>query len=333
MFNLIESRSEIKSVQTELERTIQREFAARRVKTIGYPGGQEVDETVFTDGQYWFWCRHHRANDVRNPRRLNWFGLFEPESNLQITVEINTPYEGNNAQIGGFFAKDSSTGQTYLMHSGRVAGGTKGVSKDAFFAWSNMRPVRAISARGEVRDGFPIMPIKARDATRSLIFYIKNVAAFKRAVRGGATAEPDFANKQAAFRDYYAESFGSRKGWKASIPDYFSRHGEVVDYLQQWRARQPLSQQSRIAKSQLIDLAVVVNNVVTEVFEVKTSVSRSDMYAAIGQLLVHGAGSECKRVLVIPNIGEPTPDIIGALDRLKITLIRFNFQNNTVAFD
>ncbi len=93
MFSLVESKSEISRAQTSLERTMRREFKRRAVKGIGYPGGSTPNAKVVTDGRYWYWSADVDP-DVRNPSRLNWFGLFNENRGLGITVEINTPLEG-----------------------------------------------------------------------------------------------------------------------------------------------------------------------------------------------------------------------------------------------
>jgi hypothetical protein len=129
MFSLIESKQEISKAQRKLEAAIRRDFKTTTIKNIGYPGGTTPHAKIFTDGNYWYWSSDHNDTDVSNPRRLNWFGLFRDDVDLQISVEINTAYEGRNDQVAGFFARDNDTGSTYLLHSGRVGGGTKALAR------------------------------------------------------------------------------------------------------------------------------------------------------------------------------------------------------------
>ena len=71
---------------------------------------------------------------------------------------------------------------------------------------------------------------------------------------------------------------------------YLSRHGEVVDALNSWRNARRLTLHQRIVKNAFIDLGVVDGaNSLVEVYEIKTSSERSDVYTAIGQLMVHGS--------------------------------------------
>ena len=130
MFTMIESKEEIAKIQRKLEFTIRRDFKKLATKNIGYPGGTTIGAAVVTDGTYWYWSSDLNSKDAANPRRLNWFGLYKAEGDLQISVEINTAYEGRNDRVAGFFARNNDTGLIYLLHSGRVGGGTKGVGLD-----------------------------------------------------------------------------------------------------------------------------------------------------------------------------------------------------------
>lgn len=330
MFSLLEARQEVAKAQRKLEATFRRDFPKRAVKNIGYPGGTTFDANVFSDGRYWFWSRDHNGSDVQNPRRLNWFGLFDEEGGLQITVEINTAYEGRNDQVAGFFARDNDTGTVYLMHSGRVGGGTKGVSKSALLAWSDQPQIEVVDASGGVRDGVLVMPIDGSAASRSGIRYIDTIARFKQAVKSGEIDSREFKRKRRELEDFYAEARGRRKGRRSSKIDYLSRHGEVVDALCDWRTSSPMPKQFRIVKNVLIDLGVAVGEGLVEVFEVKTSTTRSDIYSAIGQLMVHGASEDCRRVMVLPCTEAIADDISEALERLGIELLRFKLDEETV---
>lgn len=326
MFSLIESKEEIAKVQRKLEATIRRDFKSKAVKNIGYPGGTTFDAKVCTDGNYWYWSSDYDNADIPNPRRLNWFGLFRENADLQISVEINTTYEGRNDQVAGFFARDNETGSIYLLHSGRVGGGTKGVGKAAFLAWSNQRPIEVVDSSGGIREGVLVMPIEGVAATRPAVRYVDTIAKFKQAVRAGETDTPEFQQKKKEFDDFYSESRGTRKGQRSGGIDYLSRHGEVVDALHSWRVSSPLPKGGRLVKNVLIDMGVEVGRELVEVFEIKTSTARSDVYSAIGQLMVHGASNVCRRVIVLPQKEPIASDLKEALKRLNIELLRFKLD-------
>ena len=325
MFLLLESRKEIADAQRRLETTIRRAFKSRVVRDIGYPGGTDSNAAVFTDHEHWYRSKHLKARSHANPRRLNWFGAYSQHGNLEITVEINTPYESRNGQVAGFFGRDSETGAVYLFHSGRVGGGKKGVGKTSFLAWKNLGPEKAVDSSGEVRDGVLVMPVEGAGATRSLSRYIKTIARFKQEVREGIPPQ-ELKRKEEEFRDYYPEPRGHRTGNRPAEIDYISRHGDVVDALEVWRKSQPLDKGSRFVKSVLFDIGVERQGRLAEVYEIKTRVGRQAVYTAIGQLLVHGAAPACRRVMVLPRKGRLANDLEGALERLEIGLLKFKLN-------
>lgn len=324
MFSLLESKDEIAKAQRKLEASIGRDLNKRSTKNIGYPGGTTKNAKVYTDGHYWFWSDDY--DDTATPRRLNWFGLFQKDADLQISVEINTPYEGRNDQVAGFFARDNETGSTYLLHSGRVGGGRKGVGKSAFLAWSDQRLIDVVDSSGGIRDAVLVMPIEGTAATRSAVRYIDTIARFKQAVRAGETDSREFQRKQKAFADFYSEPRGRRKGKRSGEFDYLSRHGDIVDALYDWLNSHPIPKDGRLVKNALIDLGVVVGGELVEVYEIKTTAARSDVYSAIGQLMVHGNAADCQRVIVLPQKEPIATDLANALQRLSIQLLKFKLD-------
>lgn len=326
MFSLVESKEEVAKAQRKLEATIRREFNRNAVKNIGHPGGRTPDAKISTNGHYWFWSGDHGGADQPNPRRLNWFGLFREETGLQISVEINTPYEGRNDQIAGFFARDNDSGAIYLLHSGRVGGGKKGVGKGTFLPWSHQPLMEVVDSSSNVRDGVLVMPIEGIAATRSAVRYIDTIDRFKQAVRAGETNTLEFRRKQKQFNDFYSEPRGRRKGKRSREIDYLSRHGEVVDALNAWRKSRPLPKAARIIKNVLIDLGVASGRELVEIYEVKTSTTRSDVYSAIGQLMVHGTKNGCRKVLVLPHRKPIVADLTDALQRLEIEVLKFKLD-------
>jgi hypothetical protein len=160
MLTLLESKSEIAAAQRNFKEIILSHLKTSVVKNVGYPGRTEFNRKLFTDGFYWYYGGDHK--EAKIPRHLNWFGRFDQTPSQQITIEINTAYSRPTKQIAGFFAKDHNSGVVYILHSGRVGGGTRGVGKTAFFAWSNQSPVEVVDSSGKVRDGIIFIPISDR---------------------------------------------------------------------------------------------------------------------------------------------------------------------------
>lgn len=87
--------------------------------------------TVHHNGRYWFGSIPPNEDDL-TPRYWNPLGEYRANGNLQIAVELNVRTDSNSKRVSGFFAKDTQTGQVYLMHDGGVGGGRKGSAKPRF---------------------------------------------------------------------------------------------------------------------------------------------------------------------------------------------------------
>src|SRR5439155_18118552 len=208
----------------------------------------------------------------------------------------------------------------------RVGGGTKGVSKKDFLAWTNRRPDMILDSAGHARLAVLVMPIEGRGATRGLARYVDAVAEFKKAVRAGPLDNPEYKKNQEDLERFYTEARGRRQGRRSAVIDYLSRHGDVVDALYSWRKKQSLPDGARIVKNVLIDLGVRRGGRLSEVFEVKTSTARGDVYAAIGQLMVHGSQPDCRRVAVLPSDQPLATDLREALKQLDIETLTFKLD-------
>lgn len=331
MYIVLTDQDEIGLAQQNLVRTVRREFRQNRTKHIRWPRGRFADEQLHSDGTYWFWNRPH--DDAPIPRHLNWFGFLGEERHVDITVEVNVPFEGHQPSVGGYFVRDTRENQIYLAHSGKIGGGKTGVGKEAFFAWSNPELIEAVDIKGRTRNGVLVLPLDRAAATRSAINYIETVAHFKQAVKNRELETPDFQSKLQKFRDYYPEPRGRRSGRRARDFDYISRHGEVVDALVRWRTALGLPRKSSVVKNVLVDLGITVDEKLRELFEVKTSTSRSNIYSAIGQLLVHSAQNNCKKTLVIPGEEPLQVDIQNALDALKIRIVTYRLTAEEVIIE
>ena len=327
MFTLLEEKKDIAAAHGNLIRSIERNLKRRATKNIGYPGGTTFDAEVCTDGNHWFWSSDSK-NEIPNSRKLNWYGVFNERGALQITVEINTPCTGSNGRIAGFFARRTEDGRVYLLHSGRVGGGTKGVGKSAFLAWSNHKLVPVIDHTGKSRDGVIVMPVTGSGSVRSAIKYVDTIVAFKEAVRAGGLGTLEFQEKLRKYQEFYSEFAGRRTGKRKSKIDFYSRHGDVVDALCRWRLEKGLSKNSRIVKNVQIDLGVETNGVLAEVYEVKTNCNRTDAYTAIGQLMVHSGSQRCQKFIVLPAPLDLPADVTSALGRLSVDVLEFELSES-----
>lgn len=326
MLSLLVERDEIAEAQQALQSVMHDEFPQHVLRNISFRPSVLEDQEVWTRNDHWYRPSVLEGRDTRTPRFMNWFGRgAQAPGNLNITVEVNVALERSSGRAEGFFARDDGTGALYLMHSGNVGGGRPGIGGRAFRAWYG-KPRESVFADGKcVRFGFVVVPVTAADPTRPARRYVDSIEEFKKAVSEGEIdpQAPDFRRKMQEFDDFYRESRGRRRGSRPGEIDYFSRHGEVVDALHAWRRARPLNRRHRIVKNVFIDLGVANSrDDLVELYEVKTSSDRQDVYTAIGQLAVHGSKG-CKTFLALPRGRHLPQDLADALQRHRIELLRF----------
>ena len=326
MLSLLTERDEIAEAQEALQGVMHDEFPQHVLRNISFRPRVLDDQEVWTRDDYWYHPSVLERPDTKTPRFLNWFGLgAHAQGNLNITVEVNVALQGSSSRAAGFFARDDSTGALYLMHSGNVGGGRPGIGGSAFRTWYGKRRESVFADGKCVRFGFVVVPIQAADPTRPARRYVDSIEEFKKAVSEGGIdpQDPDFRRKMQEYDDFYEESRGRRRGSRPGEIDYFSRHGEVVDALHAWRQARPLNRRHRIVKNVFIDLGVANSrDDLVELYEVKTSSDRQDLYTAIGQLAVHGSNG-CKTFLALPRGRQLPQDLADALQRHQIELLRF----------
>ncbi|MEG2750129.1 MAG: hypothetical protein RR939_12175, partial [Acinetobacter sp.] len=90
-----------------------------------------------------------------------------------------------------------------------------------------------------------------------------------------------------------------------------------------------LPDKSHLVKNLYIDLGVAIDNNLVEVYEVKTNSNRTNIYTAVGQLMVHGVSNECQRTLVLPYDQELAQDLQDTLKRLNIKLLTFKLNKKS----
>ena len=324
MLSLLVSRDAIVKAQAALEDIMRQEFPRTEYRDFTYRGGSASNAETWTNGGCWYRHAFLDTPKTHTPRTLNWFGIMKP-GNLRIAVEVNVVPEGTNGRVKGFFARDNNTGVIYLMHTGDVGGGAPGIGGRAFRAWLGEPRIEVQDEAGNVRFGFIVVTVHASSPTRPLIRYIGRIAAFRQAVANEhfQVEDPEFQRDLQELDEYYSEPRGRRTGFHPGGIDYLSRHGEIVDALHAWRKEQGLRYRRQIVKNVFIDMGVTnARGHLVELYEVKTSSDRPDVYSAIGQLMVHSR-RDCEKIIVLPKDEDLADDLMAALTRLEIQLLYF----------
>jgi len=175
--------------------------------------------------------------------------------------------------------------------------------------------------------GIVIGRADARDLPDRIWSFVREVRSFKDAVAAGQLDNEPMRQLVAEWEAYRRESTGRRRGRRRAEIDYVSYHGDVVDLLRNECERRRTPQQL-VSNSPLIDLFVKTRGVVTEIFEVKTSLNRQSLYTAMGQLMTHSVGAiaSVRRVLVVPE-GVIPHDLHRCIDSFQIEVRRFKLTS------
>ncbi|SDM56712.1 hypothetical protein SAMN04488568_11455 [Maricaulis salignorans] len=325
MLKLVETPEAKASAQALLEKRLYESLDDQGVLNIGFPGGN-YNIPVYAAGPDRLWAGFKEpANDYKIRRYWNAFGVFDRDLKSQaITVEINIAADSNSKQVAGAFATDLETGDTILLHSGKIGGGHKGVGRTAFLVWSKAELVEVVDIAGGIREGIIIAGLNSPNLADEVWDFVRLVSEFKLAVRAGELETEKFRNSVAEYERYSKEFSGKKSGGGGARGQYFAMHGRVVQALFDERSRQATSEE-KVLNSGLIDLYVRRSGRITEVYEVKAKSDRQSIYSAIGQLVTHSCteGADARKFLVIPEEWSPSSGFEAAFTRYEIEIIGF----------
>lgn len=330
MLKLLSDQKRKKQAQRTMELALKDALSSQGVGLIGFPSGV-IELPIYSNGPDTLWFASDKpAKDATTPRFWNAFGIYNPDkANQSISVEINIPFPKDSGRVAGYFAEDPETGGIFLMHSGGIGGGKKGVGKTAFLAWSRAKLTTALGDDGVPRDGIIIAKLDQTDFSHRIWNFTKTVSEFKAAVDSGKLDTRDFRKRVEEYENYAREFSGKKRVEKTGSFDYQSYHGDVVEALYQERIalRKP---GEGVFNSGLIDLYVKRNDEIVMIFEIKTSAGRQTLYTAIGQLMTHALanGPKAKRILVLPVEEDLPEDIKTAISAMMIDVRRFTVSGS-----
>jgi hypothetical protein len=244
---------------------------------------------------------------------------------MQIEVQLNFPFKDYNRRMSGAFVRDAS-GAVFIAHRGKLTKGRAGLPKEKVFRefasrvieaqdeslisrliligglddkdlprrlWTFAEEAREVATRigAELHERADADPAKNQGKSTA-----KKLAEAKRAAPAASTLQ-QLLKLRSYFDEYSGES--SYTGHGGGVRTV--QHGDIVRALEAY-----LSKRGETQKSQAIDLAVVSAEKV-DLFEVKTSSRTTDVYTAVGQLVIHGGSvsdllqKPVERFLVLPQ--------------------------------
>ena len=180
MLSLVHDAKSKETAQAKLERNVKVALKSEGTRTLGFQSGN-TDQTVYSAGRGKLWASFAGPwSGSSSLRYWNAFGIYEPTRSQQtIVVEINIPIKGNSRHVGGFFAEDISSGEFFLMHSGKVGGGRLGIGKSSFLDWSKAALIHVAEPDREPRSGVVIGKLSDPGLAENIWKFVQNVRAFK----------------------------------------------------------------------------------------------------------------------------------------------------------
>lgn len=126
---LIKEETNIAKAQKIFQDTLTKTATKQCKCILGFQGGNEEVDVYWLE-QFGIWVSFQVKE---NHYYWNPFGIGEPFEGdiLKIICEINSPLTGINRRISGAFAMDDN-GEMYILHSGKIGGGRKGIGKSLF---------------------------------------------------------------------------------------------------------------------------------------------------------------------------------------------------------
>lgn len=297
--------------------------------TIGFQGDSVYLPVAWSEELNMWMCFNSVGTHYWNAFGVN---KPKPDANMSITCEINSPFAGIDRRIGGVFVRDSETNQLFLMHRGRIGGSKKGIGKALFQSMYSGEWQSDVldGVRGTKEVASRLALIAAFDSPR----FALQVSQFVHGIRKmkDFVADPSFDEEWDAdeFGDFSPEFSGSKQPYThANIVEAECDHGIVVNTLHERLQDLGFS----VTNDQHRDLFILdEKNAIVAVFEVKTDVTTSSLYKAVGQLMLNNAdlATEPKLYIVIP---ECTENLRRQFKKLDIQVITYGWEGNTVVFN
>lgn len=288
---------------------------------VGYKGESQKLHAHWSSELDIWWIAEDSGN-----RYWNAFGTGEPKWDTSyshsITCEINPPYEGIDRRIAGVFAKDPDD-KLHLLHRGKLGGGKPGIGKALFIK-------EFTGTWEEVEDGTEFTKLalvasfenpRFAEQIADFVHEVERIKVAPSTIKAPALLAP-------VFRD---EFFGTKK--LSSIGSRTlanSDHGLVVNTL----AKNLKDKGFAVGNTRNVDLFILDSaGNPTVMFEVKTDLTSTQVYEAVGQLYFHSAklGAKCRLIALFPN--NISQDIKDTFRTLGIQLLTYNFINNLPVFE
>ena len=309
-------------------RTKMRQAGSQMRRTVGYPSGH-VEKEVTWHAKEHVWS----LLDSEETKSRFWccFGVQNPKDvpSLDIAVEVNPRLEGTDLRVAGAFATDAH-GVVHLCHNGRIGGGKPGVGKAAFIkyyrgnftemAYGN-RIVPVVDL-GPIRS--PRLPARLGRFARQVVRVKGMIAEFGHDPHSSPSRTGNVLRTDT--QGFSPEFSGNRRPYTPQgVIEARADHGPVVDALAE--SVEKLGYAPR--NDQMRDLFLTDrHNRASVLFEVKTDITRTSIYTAVGQLFLNGQVADRDTQLVLVDPGRPDRRTHKALGSIGIDVLPYKWEGD-----
>lgn len=319
MLKIIDQEYRVDELQQIFENSFE-QFVDEKVNAIvGYPGDSFEGEVSWSS-ELGIWML---LGENADNRYWNAFGVEHPVEgkSLSITCEINVPFSGINRRIAGGFAEDDFGG-IYLIHRGKIGGGKKDVGKSLFVDNYHGEWVPMVDGKVESQVAL-IGALNSKRFSEQVKEFVLEVRDIKSKSSTNDTMSIGISN------EFNEEFSGSKKYTTKNLIEANCDHGIIVNTL----ARELVKLGYEVRNDRNRDLFLMSSDDrINTVFEVKTDITTSSIYSAVGQLLLNNISlpKQPKLILVIPH--QAGNSIIKNLKTIGIETITFAWSGNKVVF-
>lgn len=323
MLYALTTKDEIRTTTSEIFSKLFR-LAHDELTIIYASAGGNAPINIFYSHKYQFWW----GNKFDDYRFWNPFGLEKPKDGSTVTgrCQINYLSDGYDNSMAGLLAKDIK-GNAYILHSGRIGGGQKGVGKNAFLDYySGNRTL--VKVGNQELEYFIVAKVNSPRFYKSLLEFIKAVYNFKESVKSGYIKPSIGSGDNPLSNGEYMgiKTYNLPERTIIATHDHAIITNQLIDEL---KARGYRVKRDRFRDAYTLDTA---GKTINRIFEVKAFFSRQGLYTAIGQLQLHSLAFNSQKYFVIDDTVDKS--LIQDLAKLQISCLTFqwNDDNESVSF-
>jgi hypothetical protein len=315
------NKREIAKAQSHLLKMLNAHETYHKDVTITFPSGSYWDTVSYSKKLNIWW---NRSVNKRGNNYYNTFCTGEPSENKgnNITVGIHIEGGSDSRMSAGLWATDEKDNM-WFCHSGRIGGGRKGIGKNSFWNFYE-------GPKSEVDfdyDEFPyatIGKLTDKNFPKLIANFVQSVAEIKSIITSKSRKEKIKIHK------YSPEYTGTRDYDLPEKGHADVTHGYVVDKLKNILAT---DFDIESASNRYVDLYTIKTKRNPRInFEIKTGLSRQQVYTAIGQLILNSCNDKPQPKLVFVCLDKINSVLVTDLKKFKIKVLTYKWEKQIPIF-